>query len=91
MLGEYVLLLLNCTFQSGDFTLAKLPGACFIFGAGVLSSTSSSDVSDYIVYSQNQSRYIRDIQAYAKSNEQELFRPTILIHATFAVNFPFLA
>ena len=87
-LGEYVLLLRNCSFQSGDFILAKLPGACFIFG-GVRRLVVTFQITFFI--HRNSSVTYETYRLTAKLNEQELFRPTILKRATFAVNFPFLA
>ena len=87
-LGEYVLLLRNCTFQSGDFILAKLPGACFIF-CGVLRLVVTFQITFFI--RRNSSVTYKTYRLNAKLNEQELFRPTILKRATFAVNFPFLS
>ena len=84
----YVLLLRNCTFQSGDFILAKLPGACFIFD-GVLRLVVTFQITLFI--HRNSSITYETCRLTAKLNEQELFRPTIIKHATFAVNFPFLA
>ena len=83
MLSEYALLLRNCTFQSGDFILGQLPGACFISG-GVLRLVVTFQITLFI--HRNSSVTYETYWFTAKLNEQELFR-----HATFAVNFPFLA
>ena len=91
MLGEYVLLLRNCTFQSGDVILAKLPGACFIIWRRASSCTVVVTFQITLFIHRNSSVTYETYWFTAKLNEQERFRPTILKHATFAVNFPFLA